>query len=36
MRVISYLAMCVVVVLSYAGAAHPQAAKSELIGEVRD
>ena len=36
MRLILYLTFCSLVVLSLAGAVHPQAAKSELIGEVRD
>ena len=36
MRLISNLTLCTLIVLSLAGIAHPQAAKSELIGEVRD
>ena len=36
MRLISYLTFCSFFVLSLASTAHPQAAKSELIGEVRD
>ena len=36
MRLISYLTFCSFIFLSLAGAAYPQAAKSELIGEVRD
>ena len=36
MRPILYLTFCSLVVLSLAGTVHPQAAKSELIGEVRD
>jgi hypothetical protein len=36
MRLISYLTFCSLLVLSLAGTAHPQAAKSELVGEVRD
>ena len=33
MRLISYLTFCSFIFLSLAGAAYPQAAKSELIGE---
>lgn len=36
MRLISSLTFCSLMVLSLAGTVHPQAAKSELIGEVRD
>jgi len=36
MRLILYLTFCSLVVLSLAGTVHPQAARSELIGEVRD
>ena len=36
MRLILYLTFSSLVVLSLAGTVHPQAAKSELIGEVRD
>ena len=36
MRLISYITFCSLVVVSLAGAAYPQAAKSELVGEVRD
>src|SRR5215813_13893648 len=36
MRLISYLTFCSLLVLSLAGTAYPQAAKSELVGEVRD
>jgi hypothetical protein len=36
MRLISYLNFCTLIVLSFAGTVHPQAAKSELVGEVRD
>src|SRR5690349_11208504 len=36
MRLVSNLTFCSLLVLSLAGAAYPQAAKSELVGEVRD
>ena len=36
MRLISYLALCFLCVLSQAGTVNSQAAKSELVGEVRD
>jgi hypothetical protein len=36
MRFISSLAVCSLLVLALAGMARPQAAKSELVGEVRD
>jgi Carboxypeptidase regulatory-like domain/TonB dependent receptor len=36
MRLISYLTFCSLLVLSLASTAHPQAGKSEIIGEVRD
>src|SRR5689334_8866480 len=36
MRLVSNLTLCSLLVLSLAGAAYPQAAKSELVGEVRD
>ena len=36
MRLISYLTLCSLIVLLQATVAHAQAAKSELIGEVRD
>ena len=36
MRLISYLTFCSFVVLSFAATVHPQAATSELLGEVRD
>ena len=36
MRLSLYLTFCSLIVLSLAITAHPQAAKSELIGEVRD
>ena len=36
MRLISHFAICVLVVLSLANTARSQAAKSELVGEVRD
>ncbi len=36
MRLISNLTLCTLIVLSFASTVHPQAAKSELIGEVRD
>src|ERR1044072_2279970 len=36
MRLISYLTFCSLIILSFASIAHPQAAKSELIGELRD
>src|SRR5689334_13867938 len=36
MRLVSYLTVCSLIILSLAGAAYPQAAKSELVGEVRD
>jgi hypothetical protein len=36
MRLISYLTFCSLILLSLVGTVHPQAAKSELIGEVRD
>src|SRR6185369_16602671 len=36
MRLISYLTVCSLIILTLAGTAYPQAAKAELIGEVRD
>jgi hypothetical protein len=36
MRLLAYLAVAALVVLFHTSVAHPQAAKSELIGEVRD
>ena len=36
MRLISNLTLCTLIILAFAGTAHPQAAKSELVGEVRD
>src|SRR5215471_17346393 len=36
MRLVSYLTFCSLLLLSLVSTAHPQAAKSELIGEVRD
>ena len=36
MRLISYLTFCSLIILTVASIAHSQAAKSELIGEVRD
>src|SRR6476659_5718612 len=36
MRLVSYLTFCSFVVLSFAVAVYPQAATSELLGEVRD
>src|ERR1051326_1297815 len=36
MRLISYLTFCSLIILSPASTAHAQAAKSELVGEVRD
>jgi hypothetical protein len=36
MRSITYLTFCVLIVFSLANSVHPQAAKSELVGEVRD
>ena len=36
MRLISCLTFCSLILLSFAGTAYPQAAKSELVGEVRD
>src|SRR5262245_28144310 len=36
MRLISSLTFCSLMILSLAGTTYPQAAKSELIGEVRD
>ena len=36
MRLIANLTFCTLIVLSLAGTVHSQAAKSELIGEVRD
>src|SRR6476620_2316 len=36
MRPIANLIWCSLIILAAAGSAHPQAAKSELIGEVRD
>jgi carboxypeptidase family protein len=36
MRLISCLTFCSLILLSFAGTVYPQAAKSELVGEVRD
>src|SRR6476620_11396089 len=36
MRLVSYLTFCALIILTSASNVHPQAAKSELIGEVRD
>src|SRR5262245_25148051 len=36
MRLITILTLCFLIILSLASTAHPQAAKSELVGEVRD
>ena len=36
MRLISYFTLCAIIVLSQAGLVRSQAAKAELIGEVRD
>jgi hypothetical protein len=36
MRLISYISFCSLIVLLLAGTAYPQAAKSGLVGEVRD
>jgi hypothetical protein len=36
MKLISCLSFCSLILLSFAGAVYPQAAKSELVGEVRD
>src|SRR4029079_14810549 len=36
MRLISYLTFCSLIILTFATIAYPQAAKSELVGEVRD
>jgi len=36
MRLISYLTLCALIILVLAVTARPQAAKSELVGEVRD
>src|SRR5262245_66492412 len=36
MRLITILTLCFLIILSLASTAHPQAAKSEIIGEVRD
>ena len=36
MRLISYITFCCLIVVSLAGSAYTQAAKSELVGEVRD
>jgi len=35
-RLILYLILCAIIVLSQAGLVRSQAAKAELIGEVRD
>src|ERR1043166_9018736 len=36
MRLVSYLTICSFLVLSFVATVHPQAATSELLGEVRD
>src|SRR5262245_25554589 len=36
MRLISYLTFCSLIILRFANIVRPQAAKSELVGEVRD
>src|SRR5215510_11406979 len=36
MRLISNLTLCSLIILAFAGTAHPQADKSDLVGEVRD